>query len=95
MIERTGPMAFAAGALVFPGGRIDKDDRSSAEGIAAFPDAAARIAAIRETIEETGIAPATAPQPAPEAQRLAMALGDRAAPALFDRLLAKTGSRSR
>ena len=27
MIERTGNMAFAAGALVFPGGRIDADDQ--------------------------------------------------------------------
>lgn len=61
MMERTGHMAFAAGALVFPGGRIDEADRVAA---AAFPDhgdAAARIAAVRETIEETGIAPALSP----------------------------------
>jgi 8-oxo-dGTP pyrophosphatase MutT (NUDIX family) len=59
MIERTANMAFAAGALVFPGGRIDPDDHLLAERIGAdFGDAAARIAAIRETIEETGIAPA-------------------------------------
>jgi 8-oxo-dGTP pyrophosphatase MutT (NUDIX family) len=62
MTERTGRMAFAAGALVFPGGRIDADDHRTA---AAFdlPDAAARIAAIRETIEETGLAPGLAPAP--------------------------------
>ncbi len=59
MIERTANMAFAAGALVFPGGRIDPDDHLLAERIGAdFEDAAGRIAAIRETIEETGIAPA-------------------------------------
>ena len=29
--ERTGNMAFAAGALVFPGGRIDADDHCTAE----------------------------------------------------------------
>ncbi len=59
MLERTQTMAFAAGALVFPGGRIDPDDHALAARIGAdLPDAAARIAAIRETIEETGIAPA-------------------------------------
>jgi 8-oxo-dGTP pyrophosphatase MutT (NUDIX family) len=59
MLERTQSMAFAAGALVFPGGRIDADDHLLAERIGAgIDDAAARIAAIRETIEETGIAPA-------------------------------------
>ncbi len=62
MIERHAQLAFAGGAAVFPGGRIDEDDRR----IAALPDlasptldedeAAARIAAIRESLEETGIA---------------------------------------
>jgi 8-oxo-dGTP pyrophosphatase MutT (NUDIX family) len=60
--ERTGRMAFAAGALVFPGGRIDPDDHESAAGFA-LPDAAARIAAIRETIEETGLAIGLRPAP--------------------------------
>ncbi|MDB5714126.1 MAG: hydrolase [Sphingomonadales bacterium] len=57
-VERAGTMAFAAGAIVFPGGRVDPGDRMLAER---FPDidpddAAARIAAIRETIEEAGTA---------------------------------------
>ena len=57
-VERAGTMAFAAGAIVFPGGRVDEGDRLLA---AHFPDldpddAAARIAAIRETIEEAGVA---------------------------------------
>lgn len=62
MIERNGDMVFAAGALVFPGGRIDPGDREIAADTALAgsrddPDeAAARIAAIRETIEEAGIA---------------------------------------
>jgi 8-oxo-dGTP pyrophosphatase MutT (NUDIX family) len=60
--ERTGRMAFAAGALVFPGGRIDPDDHETATGFA-LPDAAARIAAIRETIEETGLAIGLTPAP--------------------------------
>ncbi|HEX8642059.1 MAG TPA: NUDIX domain-containing protein [Allosphingosinicella sp.] len=63
LIERTGNMAFAAGALVFPGGRIDPGDREAAAAFAAFEDAAARIAAVRETIEETGLAPAVEPVP--------------------------------
>ena len=57
MMERSETMAFAAGALVFPGGRIDDDDQDIAAALSLRPDAAARIAAIRETIEETGIAP--------------------------------------
>jgi 8-oxo-dGTP pyrophosphatase MutT (NUDIX family) len=57
VVERSAQMAFAAGAIVFPGGRVDPLDRSMA---AAFgrPDDAAKITAIRETIEETGVAPA-------------------------------------
>jgi 8-oxo-dGTP pyrophosphatase MutT (NUDIX family) len=62
--ERTGQMAFAAGALVFPGGRIDAEDHLAAALLGGnMPDAAARIAAIRETIEETGIAPGLSPSP--------------------------------
>jgi len=58
--ERTGHMAFAAGALVFPGGRIDADDHRAA-GLLGTD--AARVAAIRETIEETGLAPGLRPAP--------------------------------
>ena len=61
--ERTGQMAFAAGALVFPGGRIDADDHRTAERLLRHCRRAARIAAIRETIEETGIAPGLSPAP--------------------------------
>jgi 8-oxo-dGTP pyrophosphatase MutT (NUDIX family) len=64
MIERVKTMAFAGGALVFPGGRIDPDDVALAERIGdGFDFAAARIAAIRETIEEAGIAPGLSPAP--------------------------------
>lgn len=63
MMERPGHMAFAAGALVFPGGRVDAADRAAAEALAdGSAAAAARIAAVRETIEETGIASALAPE---------------------------------
>lgn len=75
MIERAADMSFAAGALVFPGGRIDPGDRAIAAdpallapGHALDPDdAAARVAAIRETIEEVGIAPGLDPAPDPAA----------------------------
>ena len=67
MMERSDTMAFAAGALVFPGGRIDADDHEIARRYRSYSDATARIAAIRETIEETGIAAAMTPVPAAEA----------------------------
>jgi len=63
MVERAGGMAFAAGALVFPGGRIDEADRELGE--AAVADAAA-IAAIRETVEETAVPFGLSPVPAPD-----------------------------
>jgi 8-oxo-dGTP pyrophosphatase MutT (NUDIX family) len=62
VMERAKNMAFAAGALVFPGGRIDPDDEALADKLGNGAEhAAARIAAIRETVEETGIAPAFSP----------------------------------
>ncbi|HEX8485585.1 NUDIX hydrolase [Sphingomonas sp.] len=69
MVERAKAMAFAAGALVFPGGRIDPGDHALATILApadAHADAAARIAAIRETIEEAGIAVGVVPAPTPQ-----------------------------
>ncbi len=57
MVERGATLAFAGGALVFPGGRIDAGDHAIARAIGGGPeDTAARIAAIRETIEEVGLA---------------------------------------
>jgi len=56
MVERAGAMAFAGGAMVFPGGRVDPGDRALADASPLDPDdAAARIAAIRETLEEVGL----------------------------------------
>jgi 8-oxo-dGTP pyrophosphatase MutT (NUDIX family) len=66
VMERTRNMAFAAGALVFPGGRIDPDDYLLAYRVGEGDEhAAAKIAAIRETIEETGLAPSLIPPPGP------------------------------
>ena len=57
VVERSAKMAFAGGAIVFPGGRIDADDYAIAARHGLESDeAAARIAAIRETLEESGIA---------------------------------------
>src|SRR3990167_8946879 len=59
MVKRSTTMAFAAGAVVFPGGRVDPDDYLVARphGFAADEaDGAARVAALRETLEETGLA---------------------------------------
>ncbi|HEX8063323.1 MAG TPA: NUDIX hydrolase [Allosphingosinicella sp.] len=75
MLERAETMAFAAGALVFPGGRIDPEDEAMAKRFPDFEDAAARIAAVRETIEETGVAPALRPAPDAAELREAMAVG--------------------
>jgi len=75
MLERAETMAFAAGALVFPGGRIDPEDHAMAARFPGIEDAAARIAAVRETIEETGVAPALRPSPDSAVLREAMAAG--------------------
>lgn len=71
MLERSAAMAFAGGALVFPGGRIDPADRALAEvlGAADAVETAARIAAVREAIEEAGVAVGL--DPAPDAAALA------------------------
>ncbi len=60
MAARHEQSGFAAGALVFPGGKVDAGDMALARrhrGLDGLPDAgaAARVAAIRETWEECGI----------------------------------------
>ena len=67
-VTRGRAMAFAGGALAFPGGRVDAADHRLAEGMA--DDLAAwKIAAIRETVEETAVPVALAPLPAPALAR--------------------------
>ena len=51
MVERSKGMAFAGGAMVFPGGRIDPADWNGVEDL----EQAAARAAVRETLEETGL----------------------------------------
>lgn len=91
IVERARAMVFAGGALVFPGGRIDPEDRALAALHA--PDdvhGAARIAAIREMIEEAGVATGLSPQPdATQLARLRQGL-HRGEP--FGALLNETGT---
>lgn len=57
MLERAASLAFAGGALVFPGGRVDPADREWAAELPGDRDEnAARLAAVRETLEEAGLA---------------------------------------
>ncbi len=58
MLRRAEKMRFAGGAAVFPGGRIDEADRELALALAPAADldlTAARIAGVRETLEESGL----------------------------------------
>lgn len=80
MVERAKAMVFAGGAMVFPGGRIDPADRALAATMAGDPDeTAARLAAIRETVEEAGLPIGLAPVPDAEtagAMRAALHAGE-------------------
>ncbi len=74
MVQRGENLAFAGGALVFPGGRVDAADLATARDPALAmgfdglddTDAAARIASARESLEETGVllTAGAAPDPA-------------------------------
>jgi NUDIX domain. len=88
MMERAGHMRFAAGATVFPGGAVDAADRELASlleppaanaALLSDEDHAARVAAVRETLEEAGLLigvkePVTLEQ-VMEARRLLVATG--------------------
>jgi 8-oxo-dGTP pyrophosphatase MutT (NUDIX family) len=52
MVRRSKNLSFAASAAVFPGGKIGPSDIALADG---DEEQAARIAAVRETLEETGL----------------------------------------
>lgn len=61
MTVRSREMTFAGGMAVFPGGRVDPADHALAEALADHhgldaDEAAHQIAAVRETLEETGLA---------------------------------------
>ena len=91
MVERAAGMAFAGGALVWPGGQIDEADRHLVEQLGHKSYGAARVAAIRETIEETAVPVALNPVPSEQtARELQDAL---ASDRNFGELLAEAGLR--
>lgn len=55
LVRRHGKSNFAAGALVFPGGKVDTADAALARGDTNADLPPYRVAAIRETWEEAGI----------------------------------------
>jgi 8-oxo-dGTP pyrophosphatase MutT (NUDIX family) len=69
LVKRNDKVAFMAGAHVFPGGRVDAEDAiadlaACCDGVSALPEftdlsaaeeAAYRVAAIRELVEEAGV----------------------------------------
>lgn len=76
MVQRSKTMNFAGGAAVFPGGRVDDADFALAEALGAEDEEArdelaARIAAVRETLEETGLAVGLHQRPSLEQARAA------------------------
>ena len=105
MVRRGENLAFAGGALVFPGGRVDRADLGTArdpqlafgfDGLA-DDDAAARIACCREALEETGVLLTSGAAPDPVAlakARAALAAGpDDAEACTFAAMLAALGHR--
>jgi 8-oxo-dGTP pyrophosphatase MutT (NUDIX family) len=103
--ERSPHMRFAGGAYVFPGGRVDAADLATArnpvlaQGFAGLDDAdaAARVAAIRETFEETGLlltrGPAAGPAPLANSRNLLAKGPDSAEACTFAALIAGLGHR--
>ena len=69
MVERAQDMAFAGGAMVFPGGRVDEADRALAEELGLGEHGAAAVAAVRETLEETAVPVALDPLPSEDLAR--------------------------
>lgn len=57
MVQRSKNLSFAGSASVFPGGKVHASDEQFAAAQPQYPlvEAAARVAAIREVLEETGL----------------------------------------
>lgn len=103
LMRRVVSMAFAAGMYVFPGGKLDADDRETGRfiGKATLARRSAQLgvrmdvagalvgAAARETFEETGVLLTDQPTVATSEQRQAVESGDYA----FSELLSSRGVR--
>ncbi|WP_419815258.1 NUDIX hydrolase [Glacieibacterium sp.] len=106
LTQRSRRLGFAGGAMVFPGGKVDVGDLAvardpiSASGFGGLSDAdaAARIAASRETLEEVGVLLSDGPPL--DATTLAdwrgrfIAVPDEAEAATYAAFLAATGHRA-
>lgn len=58
VVERSRDLAFAGGMVAFPGGRVEDEDAALGRSLAPHlhpAEASARVAALRETFEETGL----------------------------------------
>ncbi|MBC2669311.1 NUDIX domain-containing protein [Novosphingobium piscinae] len=71
MVKRSKSLSFAASAVVFPGGKVTPADLALASGDA---EQGARIAAVRETLEETGLLLCAYPRPTAEQAKAARAM---------------------
>lgn len=93
MAKRGENMRFAAGAAVFPGGRVDKADHRMAQNFAdnaeRLAEIAHRIAAMRETLEETGLV--IGMRDAVSAEAAQEARGALLAGRAFDEVMAELG----
>jgi 8-oxo-dGTP pyrophosphatase MutT (NUDIX family) len=92
MVRRHHQIEFAGGALVFPGGKVEAHDRPGDPAGLDPQDAAARMAAVRETFEESGVLLAIddagqpcAPGPALEEARAQVTAGAPLAEVLAER----------
>ncbi len=92
VVERSRSLAFAGGMIAFPGGRIEAADAALARRLAPelpLAEGTARVAALRETFEETGLLCALRDDPNPA--ELDQARSELLAGADFAALLADRG----
>lgn len=79
MVQRSKDLSFAGAATVFPGGKIHDSDRTIAVTVEGqdHNEAAARIAGIREVLEETGLVIGMHESPTAKEAATARAMLDR------------------
>lgn len=88
MVQRSKHLSFAGAASVFPGGKVHQSDLAIAATLTdvGLDEAAARVAGIREVLEETGLVIGTHQRPSAEqaiAARAMLAGNEDLAPVLL------------